>query len=68
MLALNIGGYHGAPDDPIHTDPEIQIYVDVENLRWRFTKTKNGKRGQFIKVNNWPACKEYLVCHCCRHV
>jgi hypothetical protein len=23
--------------------------------RWRFTKTKEGKRGHFVKINHWPS-------------
>ena len=36
-------------------------YVTVQGepyffrYRWRFTKTSQGKRGHYIKVNHWPA-------------
>lgn len=39
--------------DPIHGDPEINSFIP--NIRWRFTKSRGGKRGQFIQVNRWPA-------------
>ena len=43
-----------APDfDPLESDPEIQSFIPI--IRWRWTKTRNGRRGQFIKLNSWPS-------------
>ena len=39
--------------DPLLTDPEIVAWLPP--IRWRFTKSKLGRRGQFVQVNRWPS-------------
>jgi len=45
--------------DALEDDPEIQEFIPP--ITWRFTKSRNGKRGQFIQVNRWPA---YTITRC----
>ena len=47
------GFARGPAIDPLESDPEIQSFVP--SIRWRFTKSRDGRRGQFIKLNNWPS-------------
>jgi hypothetical protein len=49
-----------APDvDALEDDPEIQAFASA--IRWRFTKSRNGVRGQFVQLNRWPS---YVVSRC----
>lgn len=41
-------------DGSLTSDPGDPFFSKHEDM-WRFTKTKQGKPGQFIKVNHWPA-------------
>jgi len=35
-------------------DPEVVAHLP-SSIKWKMTKSKNGKKGQFIKVNQWPS-------------
>ena len=39
--------------DFLYDDPEVRAFVPT--IKWRFTKSKYGKKGQFVKVNSWPS-------------
>eukprot|EP00941_MAST-03F_sp_MAST-3F-sp1_P004018 g4018.t1 len=34
---------------------EVMINEDYPNIRWRFTKSRNRVKGQFLQINRWPA-------------
>lgn len=38
----------GAVIDPLDN-------VGIPKIYWRFTKSRRGKKGQFVKLNNWPS-------------
>ena len=42
--------------NPGRRDP-LDRWADMIDLtiRWRITKSRNGRRGQFLKLNNWPS-------------
>jgi hypothetical protein len=42
-----------AKHDFLYDDPEVQAFIPT--IKWRFTKSRYGKKGQFIKINNWPS-------------
>ena len=35
-------------------DPEVVANLPPK-ITWRITKSKNGKKGQFVKINQWPS-------------
>lgn len=56
--AVDYSPYIVGPDvDPIHTDPEVLAFLP--ELKWRLTKSRDGERGQFLKINHWPALQIY---------
>lgn len=42
------------PDGSLTAPPDDPLWGDHEN-RWRFTKSREGVAGQFVKVNHWPS-------------
>ena len=34
-----------------------ECWGDDYAIKWRFTKSRQGVRGQFIKLNSWPSSK-----------
>jgi hypothetical protein len=46
--------YAVAPDfDPLEDDPELKSFIP--SITWTFTKSRKGKRGQFVRLNRWPS-------------
>ena len=42
------------PDfDFLYDDPEVREYIPV--VRWKFTRSKMGRKGLFVKINNFPS-------------
>ena len=42
------------PDyDFLYDDPEVRAFIPV--VRWKFTKSKMGRKGLFVKINNFPS-------------
>jgi hypothetical protein len=39
--------------DPLETDPEFSSVA--LSVRWKFTQSKHGRRGQYIMLNSWPS-------------
>jgi len=42
-------------DSTICAGPGDPLFNNNYETRWRFTKTRFGKRGHFVKVNHWPS-------------
>eukprot|EP00937_MAST-01D_sp_MAST-1D-sp2_P005162 g5162.t1 len=47
------GGAARKRHDFLLHDEEVLAYLPP--IRWRFTKSQNGVRGQFVQVNRWPS-------------
>ena len=47
------GGPARLARDPLISDPEILDWLP--EIRWRFTKSQHGSRGQYVQVNRWPS-------------
>jgi len=39
--------------DPLEDDEELRALLP--HISWAFTKSRNGRRGQFIRLNRWPS-------------
>lgn len=52
-IGMPLTKYCVAPSpDPLSTDLLIRL---VPRVSWRFTKSRRGVKGQYVKLNDWPA-------------